>query len=141
MQRQLELQKNQLAASGGDAAEKVKTLEQSIKYKDERIARLMEILNSNPGVGTSPASANEIKRLQGEVDALRNAAVESASLQRRINDLLAQEKSLKGQLAESTSLLDLRSQQVCDALAAISVETLTPIEAMNALYKLKMMLN
>ena len=112
LQRQLELQKNQLAASGGDAAEKVKTLEQSIKYKDERIARLMEILNSNPGVGTSPASANEIKRLQGEVDALRNAAVESASLQRRINDLLAQEKSLKGQLAESTSLLDLRSKEL-----------------------------
>ena len=38
------------------------------------------------------------------------------------------------------SLLDLRSQQVCQALEAISVETLTPIEAMNELYKLKKML-
>jgi hypothetical protein len=38
-------------------------------------------------------------------------------------------------------MLDLRSQQVCDALSAISVETLTPIEAMNELYKLKKMLD
>ena len=42
---------------------------------------------------------------------------------------------------DQISMLDLRSQQVCDALAAISVETLTPIEAMNELYKLKKMLN
>ena len=38
------------------------------------------------------------------------------------------------------SMMDLSSQQVCNALAAISVETLTPIEAMNELYKLKKML-
>ena len=38
-------------------------------------------------------------------------------------------------------MLDLRSQQVCAALEAITVETLTPIEAMNELYKLKKMLN
>ena len=42
---------------------------------------------------------------------------------------------------DQLSMLDLRSQQVCDALSAISVETLTPIEAMNELYKLKKMLN
>ena len=42
---------------------------------------------------------------------------------------------------DQVSMLDLRSQQVCDALAAITVETLTPIEAMNELYKLKRMLN
>ena len=42
---------------------------------------------------------------------------------------------------DQMSMLDLRSQQVCDALAAITVETLTPIEAMNALYKLKRMLD
>ncbi|MBR4016316.1 MAG: DNA mismatch repair protein MutS, partial [Oscillospiraceae bacterium] len=38
------------------------------------------------------------------------------------------------------SMLDLRSQQICGALEGISVETLTPIEAMNELYKLKKML-
>ncbi len=41
---------------------------------------------------------------------------------------------------DQISMLDLRSQQVCDALSSISVETLTPIEAMNELYKLKKML-
>ena len=42
---------------------------------------------------------------------------------------------------DQISMLDLRSQQVCDALLRISVETLTPIEAMNELYKLKKMLD
>jgi DNA mismatch repair protein MutS len=42
---------------------------------------------------------------------------------------------------EQLSMLDLRSQQVCAALSAISVETLTPIEAMNELYKLKKLLD
>ena len=37
-------------------------------------------------------------------------------------------------------MMDLSSQQVTDALRAINVETLTPIEAMNELYKLKKLL-
>jgi DNA mismatch repair protein MutS len=43
-------------------------------------------------------------------------------------------------LEEQVCMEDLRSRQVCDALADMSIETLTPIEAMNALYKLKKML-
>ena len=39
------------------------------------------------------------------------------------------------------NMLDLRAQQVQAALEAITVETLTPIEAMNELYKLKRMLD
>ena len=42
---------------------------------------------------------------------------------------------------DQLSMLDLRSQQVCAALESITPETLTPIEAMNELYKLKKMLN
>ena len=42
---------------------------------------------------------------------------------------------------DQVSMLDLRGQQICDALSGISVETLTPIEAMNELYKLKKMLS
>ncbi len=42
---------------------------------------------------------------------------------------------------DQVSMLDLRSQQICDVLAGLTVETLTPIEAMNELYKLKRMLN
>jgi len=41
---------------------------------------------------------------------------------------------------EQVSMEDIRSRQVCDALSEISIETLTPIEAMNALYQLKKML-
>ena len=41
---------------------------------------------------------------------------------------------------DQISMLDLSSQQICQALEAIHVETLTPIEAMNELYKLKKML-
>jgi len=42
---------------------------------------------------------------------------------------------------DQVSMLDLSAQQVVAALGSISVETLTPIEAMNELYKLKKMLN
>ncbi len=42
---------------------------------------------------------------------------------------------------DQISMMDLRSQQICAALDTISVETLTPIEAMNELYRLKKMLN
>ncbi len=41
---------------------------------------------------------------------------------------------------DQISMLDLSSQQVSAALRAINVETLTPIEAMNELYKLKKLL-
>ena len=42
---------------------------------------------------------------------------------------------------DQVSMLDLTGQQVISALSRISVETLTPIEAMNELYKLKKLLD
>lgn len=42
---------------------------------------------------------------------------------------------------DQVSMLDLTGQQVVAALSGITVETLTPIEAMNELYKLKKMLS
>ena len=42
---------------------------------------------------------------------------------------------------DQVSLLDLTGQQIIAALSSITVETLTPIEAMNELYKLKKMLD
>ena len=41
---------------------------------------------------------------------------------------------------DQVSMLDLTGQQICAALEGINVETLTPIEAMNELYRLKKML-
>ena len=67
----------------------------------------------------------------------------------RARELLTELEAEKGVVhtaapAESDdqlSMLDLGTQQVCDALRRLSVETLTPIEAMNELYKLKKMLD
>lgn len=42
---------------------------------------------------------------------------------------------------DQVSMLDLTGQQVISALSDITVETLTPIEAMNELYKLKKLLD
>ena len=42
---------------------------------------------------------------------------------------------------DQVSLLDLTGQQIIAALSSITVETLTPIEAMNELYKLKKLLD
>ena len=42
---------------------------------------------------------------------------------------------------DQVSMLDLTGQQVVAALSALNVETLTPIEAMNELYKLRKLLN
>ena len=42
---------------------------------------------------------------------------------------------------DQVSMLDLTGQQIVSALSAISVETLTPIEAMNELYRLKKLLD
>ncbi len=41
---------------------------------------------------------------------------------------------------DQVSMLDLSAQRVCDALEKLTLETLTPIEAMNELFKLKRML-
>ena len=42
---------------------------------------------------------------------------------------------------DQMSMMDLRGQNICAALERITLETLTPIEAMNELYRLKKMLN
>ncbi len=42
---------------------------------------------------------------------------------------------------DQVSMLDLTGQQIVSALSAISVETLTPIEAMNELYRLRKLLD
>ena len=42
--------------------------------------------------------------------------------------------------SEQVSMMDLHTDELRSALEAVSVETLTPIEAMNVLYKLKQML-
>ena len=81
----------------------------------------------------------EVAKLAGLPNTVINRAreilaeLESGTLQETVPVVQSQDDQI--------SMLDLRAQQVCDALSAITVETLTPIEAMNELYKLKKMLN
>jgi DNA mismatch repair protein MutS len=44
------------------------------------------------------------------------------------------------QADDQISMMDMDAISIRDKLAAITVETLTPIEAMNALYELKQMI-
>ena len=114
----------------------VKNYNIAVKKRGEQMIFLRKII---PGA-TDDSFGVEVAKLAG----LPNSVVA------RAREILAELESQTGRTPVHTvteepddqiSMLDLRSQQVCQALEAISVETLTPIEAMNELYKLKKMLN
>ena len=48
--------------------------------------------------------------------------------------------AIQKQTSDQVSLMDLQADTIREKLAAIQVETLTPIEAMNVLYQLKQLL-
>ena len=90
-----------------------------------------------PGA-TDDSYGVEVAKLAG----LPNAVITRA---REILEELEQESGVvrvvqTPQEDDQISMMDLSAQQVRDALSRIAVETLTPIEAMNELYKLKKML-
>ncbi len=105
----------------------------AVKKRGDKMIFLRKIV---PGA-TDDSFGVEVAKLAGLPAAVITRAreilqeLENEDVQRPVK-VLAQE--------DQVSMLDLRSQQVCQALEAISVETLTPIEAMNELYKLKKML-
>ena len=74
-----------------------------------------------PGVVISRA-----REILAELEATGSAPVRSAAPQ---------------EPEDQVSMLDLTGQQIIAALSQITVETLTPIEAMNELYKLKKLLD
>ena len=113
----------------------VKNYNIAVKKRGDQMIFLRKIV---PGAADDSYGV-EVAKLAG----LPNAVIN------RAREILAELESQNGvqrvvQVAEpedQISMMDLRSQQVCAALEAITVETLTPIEAMNELYKLKRMLN
>ena len=113
----------------------VKNFNIAVKKRGDRMIFLRKIV---PGA-TDDSYGIEVAKLAG----IPNAVIH------RARDILAELESGKHAAAPVTvqepedqiSMLDLRSQQVCAALEKISVETLTPIEAMNELYRLKKMLD
>ena len=113
----------------------VKNYNIDVKKRGDRMIFLRKIV---PGA-TDDSYGVEVAKLAG----LPNSVVARA---RQILQELESQEGVRPQTSgvkepeDQISMLDLRSQQVCAALEKISIETLTPIEAMNELFKLKKML-
>ncbi len=113
----------------------VKNYNIAVKKRGDKMIFLRKIV---PGA-TDDSYGIEVAKLAGLPASVVNRA-------RQILSQLEQEgkapvRVIEKETDDQVSMLDLSAQQVCAALEAISVETLTPIEAMNELYKLKRMLN
>ena len=118
-----------------DRLSNVKNYNIAVKKRGDKMIFLRKIV---PGA-TDDSFGIEVAKLAG----LPNSVVARA---REILSELETEghvpaKPVSRDVEEQVSMLDLSAQQVCAALEGISVETLTPIEAMNELYKLKKMLS
>ena len=117
LQRELELQRNQLAAgspAARDLADKIKTLESELKRKDQRIDRLMKLLSDNPADQSSAdkLAEAEIKRLRSELEEMRQNNLSEPELRRKTSALTAQVNMLKRQLADSDALLKVRENEL-----------------------------
>jgi DNA mismatch repair protein MutS len=113
----------------------VKNYNIAVKKRGDQMIFLRKIV---PGAADDSYGV-EVAKLAG----LPNAVVSRAReiLAELENQNGVQHVVINDEPEDQISMLDLRSQQVCAALSAITVETLTPIEAMNELYKLKKMLD
>ena len=117
-----------------DELPNVKNYNIAVKKRGDKMIFLRKIV---PGA-TDDSFGIEVAKLAG----LPNSVISRA---REILEELEQDtgrpiRTVTVEPADQISMMDLSSQQVCNALKAINVETLTPIEAMNELYKLKKML-
>ena len=114
----------------------VKNYNIAVKKRGDQMIFLRKIV---PGA-TDDSYGVEVAKLAG----LPNAVIVRA---REILEELEQENGVVHAAApafaqdDQISMMDLTALQIRSALEAITVETLTPIEAMNELYKLKKMLN
>ena len=117
-----------------DELPNVKNYNIAVKKRGDKMIFLRKIV---PGA-TDDSFGVEVAKLAGLPGSVVNRArqilaeLESQDPQRPVR--------IPEEPDDQVSMLDLTGQQVCAALEAISVETLTPIEAMNELYKLKKML-
>ncbi len=113
----------------------VKNYNIAVKKRGDKMIFLRKII---PGA-TDDSFGIEVAKLAGLPSSVVARAREI--LVQLEQDGKAPVKVIRQEPDDQISMLDLRSQQVCAALEAVNVETLTPIEAMNELYKLKKMLN
>ena len=113
----------------------VKNYNIAVKKRGDQMIFLRKIV---PGA-TDDSYGIEVAKLAG----IPNAVIA------RAREILDELESGKGEVViqkaaepeDQISMLDLRGQDICAALEKITLETLTPIEAMNELYRLKKMLD
>ena len=113
----------------------VKNYNIAVKKRGDQMIFLRKIV---PGA-TDDSYGIEVAKLAGIPNAVIN----------RAREILDELESGKGEVVvqkvaepeDQISMLDLRGQDICAALEKITLETLTPIEAMNELYRLKKMLD
>ncbi len=119
-----------------DKLPNVKNFNIAVKKRGDKMIFLRKIV---PGA-TDDSYGVEVAKLAGLPNAVINRAreiLEELECEAGVVHIRTAVQEEDNQI----SMADLTQQQVCNALQSISVETLTPIEAMNELYKLKKMLN
>ena len=114
----------------------VKNYNIAVKKRGDQMIFLRKIV---PGA-TDDSYGIEVAKLAGLPNAVISRAREILS-ELEAEGGVSRPAAPQAEPEDQISMLDLRTQQVCAALEAITVETLTPIEAMNELYKLKRMLD
>ena len=119
-----------------DELPNVKNYNIAVKKRGDQMIFLRKIV---PGA-TDDSYGIEVAKLAGLPGAVISRAREILS-ELEAQGGVSRPAAVQAEPEDQISMLDLRTLQVCAALEAITVETLTPIEAMNELYKLKKMLN
>ena len=118
-----------------DLLPNVKNYNIAVKKRGDKMIFLRKII---PGA-TDDSYGIEVAKLAGLPGSVVNRAREI--LQELETEGKAPVKVSAQSQDDQISMIDLSAQQIRDVLQCISVETLTPIEAMNELYKLKKMLD
>ena len=118
-----------------DKLPNVKNYNIAVKKRGEQMIFLRKII---PGA-TDDSFGIEVAKLAGIPNVVISRAREI--LRELESEGFVREAPVKEEPDDQVSMLDLTGQQIISALSALTVETLTPIEAMNELYKLKKMLN
>ena len=118
-----------------DKLPNVKNYNIAVKKRGEQMIFLRKII---PGA-TDDSFGIEVAKLAGIPNVVISRAREI--LRELESEGFVREAPAKEEPEDQVSMLDLTGQQIISALSALTVETLTPIEAMNELYKLKKMLN
>ena len=119
-----------------DQLPNVKNYNIAVKKRGDKMIFLRKIV---PGA-TDDSFGIEVAKLAGLPGSVVNRAREILSELETEGKAPVKAAQAADAPDDQISMLDLNAQQISAALEAISVETLTPIEAMNELYKLKKML-